>query len=273
MVFYFTGTGNSLYVARSLDSECVSIPQIMNRKQRIFQAQQIGIVCPCYGHELPQMVQEFIRRSIFACDYLYVIVTYGFAHGNVVDHVLQVFDGSKKQPDLVRTILMVDNFLPGFDMKEQEAMHKDVEGPLQVIRRQVGEKRHLMEKVTPEDLRIHRAYAESVHHQDARCWANLNFTDLCIGCGLCTKVCPAGCIHLENGKALRTGEGCQACLSCAHVCPEMAIQLLPAYGAAEPNPKARYRNPNVSLSALISSNWQCEDRESAHAEDKTTASA
>lgn len=44
-------------------------------------------------------------------------------------------------------------------------------------------------------------------------------------------------------------------------------------GAAEPNPKARYRNPNVSLSALISSNWQCEDRESAHAEDKTTASA
>ena len=38
MIFYFTGTGNSLYVAKYLDTELVSIPQVMKEKELSFQA-------------------------------------------------------------------------------------------------------------------------------------------------------------------------------------------------------------------------------------------
>lgn len=46
MVFYFTGTRNSLYVAKQLDSEQISIPQVIHRTDLDFEAAAIGVVCP-----------------------------------------------------------------------------------------------------------------------------------------------------------------------------------------------------------------------------------
>ncbi|MBD5476273.1 MAG: flavodoxin family protein, partial [Lachnospiraceae bacterium] len=56
MIFYFTGTGNSLYVAKELDEEIISIPQVIKQERLEFAADSIGIVCPIYGHEMPGMV-------------------------------------------------------------------------------------------------------------------------------------------------------------------------------------------------------------------------
>lgn len=49
MLFYFTATGNSLFVAKSLDEHVVSIPQEMKKDSLIYQDQVIGIVFPTYG--------------------------------------------------------------------------------------------------------------------------------------------------------------------------------------------------------------------------------
>ena len=57
MVFYFTGTGNSLYVAKQLDTDFISIPQIIHNTNLTFEADSIGVVCPIYGHEVPNMVR------------------------------------------------------------------------------------------------------------------------------------------------------------------------------------------------------------------------
>lgn len=53
MVFYFTGTGNSLYVAKELDADFVSIPQVLKEERLEFSVDSIGIVYPVYGHEVP----------------------------------------------------------------------------------------------------------------------------------------------------------------------------------------------------------------------------
>ncbi len=37
MVFYFTGTGNSLYVAKRLEENPISIPQVMRHSARLYQ--------------------------------------------------------------------------------------------------------------------------------------------------------------------------------------------------------------------------------------------
>lgn len=52
MVFYFTGTGNSLYIAKCLSKNPVSIPQVIHQKCLEFTADEIGIVSPVYGHEV-----------------------------------------------------------------------------------------------------------------------------------------------------------------------------------------------------------------------------
>lgn len=63
MVFYFTGTGNSLYIAKQIEENPLSIPQIIHRKNQEYAADSIGIVAPVYGHEVPLMVKDFMRYS------------------------------------------------------------------------------------------------------------------------------------------------------------------------------------------------------------------
>ena len=58
MVFYFTSTGNSLYVARQLDAEVRSIPQEMKKDERHYKADKIGIICPIFELDLPDYVKE-----------------------------------------------------------------------------------------------------------------------------------------------------------------------------------------------------------------------
>lgn len=84
MVFYFTGTGNSLYAAKQLEEHPISIPQVIGKENLAFAADAIGVVAPVYGHEVPPMVKEFLKKAAFQTEYFYLILTYGNRHGAAV---------------------------------------------------------------------------------------------------------------------------------------------------------------------------------------------
>lgn len=254
MVFYFTGTGNSLYAAKQLDAEFISIPHIINSEPLVFEAERIGAVCPIYGHEMPAMVKEFLRRATFHTDYLYLVLTYGARHANAAELAGKALYDAGKQADYITTLLMVDNFLPVFDMNEQMTLDKQVEQQLAKIKADLHAKKHIRQEVTKEDRKIHQGYLNLVEGAAETVWAKFRVTDACIGCGICTKVCPAGCIYLENQQAVYTSTNCQACFACIHACSEMAIQL----SMPEKNAKARYRNANITLSEIVTANNQTE---------------
>lgn len=90
MLFYFTGTGNSLYAAKRIEKNPLSIPQVMQGTELDFSAEQIGIVAPIYGHEVPPMVKEFLRKAKFHTDYFYMVLTYGNRHGGAGLPVMRV---------------------------------------------------------------------------------------------------------------------------------------------------------------------------------------
>jgi len=58
MVFYFTATGNSLYAAKQFDTELVSIPQELKKTERHYKADSIGIVCPLYELDKPEVIKS-----------------------------------------------------------------------------------------------------------------------------------------------------------------------------------------------------------------------
>ena len=134
MIFCFTGTGNSLYAASLLESELVSIPQIMRQDELEFTAERIGIVAPVYGHEVPQMVRAFMQRAAFHTDYFYMVLTYGNRHGGAAELAQQLCAECGIDPAYINVVLMADNWLPAFDMTEQKQLDKHVEEQLSVIR-------------------------------------------------------------------------------------------------------------------------------------------
>ena len=57
--------------------------------------------------------------------------------------------------------------------------------------------------------------------------------DKCVGCELCTVVCPHGVFDVDNKKALIVGKDfCIECGACALNCPIKALEVKPGVGCA-----------------------------------------
>ena len=55
----------------------------------------------------------------------------------------------------------------------------------------------------------------------------------CIGCGLCTIVCPHGVFELPNHRAVIVDrDACMECGACSRNCPVGAINVRPGVGCA-----------------------------------------
>ena len=253
MIFYFTGTGNSLYIAKQLDENIVSIPQVIHNEALKFTADKIGVVCPIYGHEMPKMVKEFLAKAEFDAPYFYIILTYGALHGGAAELAQSYLQSIGKSADYINSIVMVDNFLPNFDMEKQRKLNKKIDKNLSAIKADLAEEKRMVQKAGMQKF-VHTMYLKMVKNQPETVWASYKVEDACIGCGICEKVCPASCVSVVDGRAKHELTNCQACYACVNACPQKAIKFNLAM--QEKNPNARYRHEGVSLEELIQANNQ-----------------
>ena len=125
-MFYFTATGNSLYVARAFSTEPISIPQALKDGKLEYEADEIGIVFPDFAAAAPLMVREFVEKARLKAPYIFSVITFGNFAANVADW----WDDFCKQKGVasqyINTLLMVDNYLPVFDMNEQVKIDKHI---------------------------------------------------------------------------------------------------------------------------------------------------
>ena len=257
MVFYFTATGNSLYVAKQLDSRCISIAQAIHDRRKKYQAEKIGIVCPIFGHEVPELVRDFLKQTTFETPYFYMILTYGNRHGGAVElaeNMLKEFD---IQPSYINVLLMVDNYLLAFDMDKQKVLDKKVDNHIRIIQNDIQSSKHYIAPVTEKDRLAHKEYLERRAAMPKDAFSKLyRITEECIGCEICTKVCPKNCFTMKEHKSVWHSEGCIICMACIHACPMLAIQM----NMPEKNPKARYRNEHISICEIVDANNQLHNK-------------
>ena len=254
MLFYFTATGNSLYVAKKIDKNPISIPQVLRCQCNLnFTNETIGIVCPIFAGEPPKIIVDFMRKAKFKTDYFYVIMTYGNDHTDAAEWTERIGKEYGIKIDYINTVKMVDNYLPVFDMNEQMAIDKKVDEQINIIIEELAEKKCKILESTEQGRKLHAAVAE--HFKENPSLINgeqLIIKEECNGCGICSQVCPMENICIENDKAKRRNNTCYFCLSCIQNCLNKSIGL----SGMDRNPNARYRNEHITLGEIIAANNQ-----------------
>ena len=124
-------------------------------------------------------------------------------------------------------MIMVDNWLPNFDMNEQIKIDKHIPESLDRITADINSHRRWHEPVTELERQQHAGFLKSsgvnpevgfkMMSQEA-----FAVTDSCIGCGICTEVCPRGNYTLTS-TGVKTEGDCEFCFACIHNCPQKAI--------------------------------------------------
>ena len=268
VVLYFTGTGNCLYVARQLagkEGEILSIPQLVKEERYSIEADEVGIVYPVYGHMPPNMVRRYIEKADIRAPYKFAVLTYGNRKCNAVEIWDEISRRASRPFDYISTLIMVDNWLPNFDMNEQMLIDKKIPENLGKISGDIDSRRKWHEPVTEEEREQHRGFLERSGVDPSvgfivRCEESFEVSGDCIGCGACVSLCPRG-NYAMTPEGVRMNGDCEFCFACIQNCPQKAILFArdsrnPLLARGEKNPRARYRNEHVSLADIKLANNQ-----------------
>ncbi len=246
MIFYFTGTGNSKYVAERiaavLDDKAISIVGA-NPEVRLSQGEALGIVAPTNWWEMPILVRNFIGRMQVTTkgdNYLFYVSTYGTTPGYTGEDARRAFHNRGLRLDASFGVKMPDNWTPIFDLSDPEKVARQnqlaetyIDNILsRILHREQGNHtrprspyllRHITHRILERDRQTRHFYVE----------------DTCIGCGLCARQCPVQAIELRDGSPVWVAPECAICLRCLHHCPTFAIQ----YGSGRTKHHGQYTHP------------------------------
>ncbi len=259
-IIYFTATGNSLYIAKSLSNDIYSIPQLIKNNEYEFTDDKIGIVFPLYSHIVPPYVENFLKRVKFNCDYLFAVATYGIYDGAISNHLLEIAKNYNYKFNYINTIKMVDTWLPGFKMSSQvkNIDKKHIEEKLSIIKTHIDNNVDYQINTSMIDNMITKLQTKFKDRKSKKGSLHGNSIGLgikkyltvesgCIRCSTCVKVCPVNNIELVDDE-IKLKDHCLSCFACTQNCPANVMRI------SKERDESRYRNSNVSLNEIINSN-------------------
>lgn len=87
-IFYFSSTGNCLYVSKQIkdalgECEIISIPKAMKAESFEYEGDMIGFVFPLHSYGLPIIVRDFIEKiNINKGAYIFAVEVTGGGQSN-----------------------------------------------------------------------------------------------------------------------------------------------------------------------------------------------
>ncbi|MFV0381596.1 MAG: EFR1 family ferrodoxin [Breznakia sp.] len=245
-ILYFSGTGNSLYVAneisRSFQGEMLSIPQLLATHKWVVESDTVGIIFPVYYLGIPDMVDEFLNKVNIKANYIFSICTYGMFSFNTKS----LMNNYNFIVDYTTELLMEDNFIPLFDMEKVKSKENRYNTEIQKIIRNIGihtkenKKNFVLRRVGNIIAKFTKP--KRIGIEDEKFYID----EKCNLCGVCKKVCVANNINIH--KKVEFKHTCQQCMACISFCPLNAI-----HHTKEKN-SARYTNKNIKAKDIMTSN-------------------
>jgi NAD-dependent dihydropyrimidine dehydrogenase PreA subunit len=255
MIFYFTGTGNSLYVAKKaheLDSgELIDMAQALNDKNfnyTIKKGEKIGIIFPVYFWGLPTIVSEFVNKLKLKTEetpFIYTIITCASQIGNADKYLADILKSKNLRLNSSYSVEMPDNYILLYNnMPNKEETISSLSAAENRIEEFLDDIKYNKEGyfanhgfIPVLSFLVHNTYG--IFRKTKKFYA----TEKCTSCGLCEKTCPSQVIQMKNMKPEWIEKKCSHCTSCINRCPSQAIE----YGKSTKK-RERYVNPNVKFS-------------------------
>ncbi len=243
MIFYFSGTGNSQWVAeelaRRLKDKAVLIPKA-KKEYKLGNDEKIGFVFPIYAWSAPKIVFDFINRVRFENvnnPFVFFVCTCHTQTGTI-DRIMKKALAKKGLPCQAGFSLRMPNnyLLAPFVKTDSEKKKIQLLAQAQVHLDLIAEKIQKKKNV----FQLRRGLGASLLSGIGRplfekfmTVKGFYVTDACNRCGLCAKVCPVGNIRVTEKPVW--GDHCELCQACLNYCPQQAVQ----YGHYTKN-KKRY---------------------------------
>lgn len=231
MIYYFSGTGNSKWVAEELARRTGDEAKNLAGEQgteriNVSSEERIGIVFPIYAWGAPLIAEQFCRRiQPQEGAYVYAVCTCGDEAGLAMRrfHTIVPYHAAW-------SVAMPNNYIIGFDADSPELERQKIEAAQQKlpsIAQAILSHMHVYDVHEGAGAGVKTALIRPMFNKFARGTKSFSADESCNGCGLCARICPAAAIVMENGKPAWVKRTCTQCLGCINRCPQRAIQ----YGA------------------------------------------
>jgi ferredoxin/flavodoxin len=259
-MFYFTGTGNSLKVAKDIieisnipDFNIVSIAKNISNVKNIKPEGIVGFVFPVYYYGIPKIVSEFLENiDLKNASYIFVVAGYGASGGNggCLHQAKNIFLKNNIRLNAGFYIKTIDNFILWIwdvpSIEKHNMINKLTNKKVKIISEHISKEteyfdKSFMEYIGPV-LFGYKNFIKIVIISDKSFFSDSN----CNSCGICAKVCPTDNIKLNNGRPEWKSENCQKCLACLHLCSKKSIE----YGN-KTRKRSRYKNQYIKIEELF----------------------
>ena len=252
IIYYFTGTGNSLAAARTIaavlgDCELVPIALLRNTTGEIIPAaDRVGIVAPVYDLGLPAIVAEFAGRlDLSKAGYTFCVMTAGGFGGSALHQANDIVRKKNGRPlDAAWVVRMVGNFVPLYSPAEGKKKDDNLAAAdtrLAAIAGDIDNGIMVRPKISPVTSLlkwlVYDKFMRQIHEADKKFVAD----EQCTRCGTCSRVCPVKNITMVEEKP-EWQHHCELCMACLNLCPAHAIQWGPKTKA-----RGRYRHPDLKM--------------------------
>jgi ferredoxin len=257
-IYYFSGTGNSLHVARELQTrvpgtKLIPMVSLLNQDVIATHGETVGFVFPIYFTAVPMVVKNFIQKlDLQSTKFIFAIATrIGTSHSAFfsIDKILKQ---KGKSLDAYFTLNMASND-PKFnyqvpnpeEIAKLESVVQERLGPIgKIIISQAKNREEDIHCITRVPLV--RLLARLVALTDGL-KTNLYADGKCTGCGTCEKVCLSKKIKMNNQKPVwQERVQCFHCAACLNYCPAQAVQIK---SFTEKN--GRYPHPYATVEDIV----------------------
>ncbi len=236
MIFYFSGTGNSLHAAEKIAhgtgdriADMAELLKTGRMSYTVRTGEKLGFVFPIYYSGLPSVVSDFLKNINIVADndcYIYAVITCGAnAVGADVMFRKAISEYALKTA-CVFELKMPDNYVMIYEPSDEEKRKKytlHAEGEIYDIIEdlQKNKKGGFNSGVKGKAA---SAVMQSLYSM-MRVTKPFYVTDDCISCGKCERDCPIDVIKMQDGKPVWTQAKCAHCTACINKCPTQAIQF------------------------------------------------